>query len=353
MNIPRKSFVFVILCSLLMACSAFGEPIEVTDIFNRTITLNNIPQRIACLYAFSGHVATMLGGGDRIVAVVPGLKRDLLLNQLNPAIQDALTPSSGGTINIEELLRAKPDLVFLKEENAHNEAEVQKLERFNLPYLVVGYSSMEEQMASIEMIGKAIGLKSQADAYNSYYRDVVERVSARVRDIPESERYRVYHSVNEATRTDAPGTLEADWTSVTGMINVSVGEPLRVYDNANFASMEQILLWDPDVIIANEEGVDQYILTNKKWASLKAVKTGKVYKIPNGISRWGHPGGLETPLAILWTVKTLYPNVFTDLSLEDIIRDFYARFFNYAISAEMTGKILSGRGMRLPKTKQQ
>ena len=144
-----------------------------------------------------------------------------------------------------------------------------------------------------------------------------------------------------------------DWTSVTGMINVSVGEPLRVYDNANFASMEQILLWDPDVIIVNEEGVDRYILTNKKWSSLKAVKTGKVYKIPNGISRWGHPGGLETPLAILWTVKTLYPDVFTNLSLEDTIRDFYARFFNYTISAEMTKKILSGRGMRLSKNKKQ
>jgi iron complex transport system substrate-binding protein len=135
------------------------------------------------------------------------------------------------------------------------------------------------------------------------------------------------------------------------MINVSVGEPLRVYDNANFASMEQILLWDPDVIIVNEEDVDQYILTNKKWASLKAVKTGRVYKIPNGISRWGHPGGLETPLAILWTVKTLYPDRFPELNLKEIIHDFYARFFNHTLSAEMMEKILSGRGMRLPKSK--
>lgn len=350
LRMTQRALMVLAVCSLLLAFSAPGAPVEVIDILDRTITLNETPQRIACLYAFSGHVATMLGGGERIVAVVPGLKRDVLLNELNPAIQEALVPSRGGTINIEELLKAAPDLVFLKEENAHNDGEVRKLEQFNIPYLVVGYSSMEEQMASIEMIGKAIGLSAEAEAYTNYYQNVVEQIGARARDIPESERLRVYHAVNEATRTDARGTLEADWTSVTGMINVSVGEPLRLYDNANFASMEQILLWDPDVIIVNEEGVDHYILTNEKWASLKAVKTGKVFKIPNGISRWGHPGGLETPLAILWTVKTLYPDHFSDINLQETVQEFYARFFNYALSDDMTAQILSGRGMRIPKS---
>jgi iron complex transport system substrate-binding protein len=155
--------------------------------------------------------------------------------------------------------------------------------------------------------------------------------------------------VNEAARTDAPGTLPAEWTVLTGALNVSVGEPLRLYDNKYFASLEQIYVWDPDVIICNQEGVDEYMLTNEKWANLRAVQERKVYQIPVGISRWGHPGGMETPLAMIWTAKTLYPERFTDVDIRRIMFDFYADFFDHTISREMTDQILSGKGMRLPK----
>jgi len=99
----------------------------------------------------------------------------------------------------------------------------------------------------------------------------------------------------------------------------------------------------------NEEGVDQYILNNEKWTSLKAVKNKKVYKIPNGISRWGHPGSLETPLAIIWTSKKLYPEYFSDVNLDETVRGFYEQFFNYTLNDDLTQKILSGNGMRLSK----
>lgn len=42
--------------------------------------LNRLPERIACLYAFTGHVVTMLGRGEDMAAIVNGLKKDVLLN---------------------------------------------------------------------------------------------------------------------------------------------------------------------------------------------------------------------------------------------------------------------------------
>jgi iron complex transport system substrate-binding protein len=40
------------------------------------------------------------------------------------------------------------------------------------------------------------------------------------------------------------------------------------------------------------------------------VQKGEVYQIPIGITRWGHPSSFETPLAILWLMKLLYPGSF-------------------------------------------
>jgi len=153
----------------------------------------------------------------------------------------------------------------------------------------------------------------------------------------------------EATRTDPAGSLPAEWMKVAGAINVSVGENLKLVEKKYFASIEQILLWDPDVILVNQDGVADYILDSPQWQTLKSVKANKVYQLPNGVSRWGHPGGIETPLAIVWTAKTLYPDRFANVDLKEITAEFYGDFFNYKLSPDDIKQILSGKDMRTPK----
>lgn len=263
-----------------------------------------------------------------------------------PGIDTLPIPAKGGVIHIETLLKADPDIVFLKLETGAAEAEIRKLERFGLPYFVVGYRNMEEQRTIIEKMGKISGRYETARAYTGYYRDMVHMVKQRTGRIPDDQRVRLYHSVNEALRTDAAGTIEADWTRAAGVVNVSVGDRLHARGDKFFAGMEQVLIWNPEVIIVNEAGVDQLILQDKKWAAIKAVREKKVFPIPVGISRWGHPGSLETPLAILWTAKTVYPDLFSDMDLELEIKRFYHRFFDLSLTDEMVQRVLNNQGMR-------
>ena len=321
-------------------------PVTVTDFFGRTLTLARPAERFACLYAFTGHVVTLLGRGHDMVAVVDGLKKDRLIQQRVPGIDALPIPAKGGVIHIETLLKADPDVVFLKPETAVADAEIRKLDRFGLPYFVAGYRSMEEQMTTIEMMGKICGRYDAALAYTGYYRDMIHMVKQRTGNIPEDQRVRLYHSVNEARRTDAADTIEADWTRAAGVVNVSVGSRLHARGDKFFAGMEQILIWNPEVIIVNEAGVDQEILQDKKWAAVKAVREKNVFPIPVGISRWGHPGSLETPLAILWTAKKVYPELFSDMDLEKEIKQFYHRFFDLTLTDEMVENILNNQGMR-------
>lgn len=359
----RKKIYVILLCLLIIisACGCQGKPEKlveptppvsthvVIDSWGREVEVPDDVQRIGCLYAISGHIVTMLGQGDKLVVVNAGLKRDIVLNDMLPSIQEAVVPKANGLINIEELVKANVDLLFVQNETARNEGEVEKLNKFNIPFLVVDYKNMEEQQYAVKMIGQAIGAEEEAQEYISYYQSCIDKVKAKTKDIPQDKKVRVYHSVNEASRTDARDTLPADWLDVTGAINVSLDEELRLIDDKYFASMEQILLWNPDLILVNEDGVDQYIMTNEQWATLAAVKNKKVYKMPNGISRWGHPGSLETPLAIMWTAKVLYPKTFEELDLNTETKDFYQRFFNVSITDERIEDILRGKGMRIPK----
>ena len=326
-----------------------GPTVTVTDSIGREVEVPAKVNRIACLYAFSGHVVAMLGRGDNIVAVVQGLKRDILFNQIVPAIQKAAVPSASDTINIEELAKSRPDLIFIQPTAYQDEKERQKLDELKVPYFVVDFNSIASQVNTIEMMGKAIGREEEAQKYVAFYQSSLARVANVVQKIPPEQRVKVFHSIMEATRTDAPNTLSADWTKVAGLIDVSVGQQLRFADDKYFASLEQVYVWDPDAVIVNEDAAYDYITTNANWASLRAVKNHKVYKLPNGISRWGHEGSLETPLAVLWAAKTFYPDYFTDLDMKQVTRDFYQTFFNYPLDDAGVARVLAGKGMREPK----
>jgi iron complex transport system substrate-binding protein len=323
--------------------------VTVTDSWGRTVQVPQNPGRIACLYAFTNHVATLLNMGPNIVACVEGVKRDKLLTAMVPSLLEALVPISTDKINIEELIKADPDVIFIREDTAQDARETEQLDKTGIPYLVINDVTMAQQKQAIAIIGKALGQEKEAQDYLNYYDDCMDRVAAVTDKIPQNEKVRVFHSVNEATRTDYRDTLAAEWSKAAGVVNVSVEAELRFASGKYFANLEQIYLWDPDVILAHEDSAIGYITANEQWAALQAVKDKKVYKMPNGVSRWGHPGSLETPLAILWTAKTLYPEHFKTLDMAAETKAFYKEFFEIDLDDDIVTDILAGNGMRLPK----
>jgi iron complex transport system substrate-binding protein len=351
-NISKLS-TLILLIFLVSSFNGYAQDtkkkITITDSIGRKVEVPAMVKRIGCLYAFSGHVVTMLGRCADIVAVANGLRRDVLLNKMCPNMRDAVVPKSQGAINIEELLNAKPDVVFVSPETGRNEAELKKIEQFKIPAIVVHYSSMQQQQQVIAMIGRAIGAGKRAEKYNKYYLSCIERVAKKAASIPKEKRIKLYHALTEATHTDARGSLSTDWLAATGIINVSGTQEGNAFEGKTHVGMEQIILWNPDVILANEPSAVETMKNDSQWASVSAVKNRRVYQMPIGISRWGHPGSLETPLAILWTAKTLYPGIFQDIDIPAETKAFYKTFFNYDLPDEMLSQMLSGREMRKKK----
>ena len=325
----------------------------VTDSLGRPVKIPDKVERIACLYAFTGHVVAMLRRADDIVAVSNGLKRDVLLNTMYPSIKNTVVPKFQGAINVEELAGAKPDIVFVAADTGKNAAETSKLDKCGLTWIAIDFHSMAQQQNAVSIIGTAIGTPLKAYKYNEYYRSCINRVKKSVSKIPEEHRTRLYHATVSPTRTIEKIGLSADWLKAAGIISVSGEDRVQWLKGAHQVGIEQILLWNPEVIIANEPGVIEFINKSPKWAAIGAVKNKRVYQMPIGLSRWGHPGSLETPLALLWALKTIYPEHAEDIDLEKETRSFYKTFFNYELTAEMTNHIFSGKGMRLSKNRKK
>ncbi len=360
-KIRSTAIVLLVVLMLFAATSCGGNVVErpqlsddvktisVIDSFGRKVQVPQNVERIAALYSFAGYAVCLLGDGNNLVAVPGGLQRDVLLADMFPKIMDAAVPRSGGTINAEELLRIKPDLVIIRGETAVDEKEKEKLDNTGLPYIIVEFANIKEQQESISIIGEALGKTEKARAYNEYYDDTLKKVDEVVKNIAPEDRVRVYHSENQATRTTHKNSLSADLARAAGINNVSVGEELTLQDNNYFATIEQILLWDPEIIIANETTAVDLITNHPHWSGIRAVQDGKVYKLPQGISRWGHPGSVETPLAVLWTAMTAYPDKLDHVDMKKEIAFYYKTFFNIELEEKMIETILRGEDLREPK----
>lgn len=352
--------LILILAFLSAACSQGGtasntpnktdEAVQtVTDCIGREVELPENVDRVAALYSPAGHITVMLGHGSSIVATSNGLQRDKMLHEICPDIKKASVVKVSGDFNTEELVALDVDVVLLSYDMYLDTKAVKKLDEFGIPYMVVAFNSIEEQKQLVNILADVFNEEHEAGQYCDFYDKIVSLTTKALADLPDEKKIRVYHSINEAVATVGKNTLPEDWMKVAGGVDVSLNGSLTSDNDKYYTTLEQILVWDPEVIICNVEGTDEYIRTQPAWTNIQAVKNSRVYLMPVGISRWGHTTSIETPLAILWTAKTLYPDYCKDIDMDSLIREFYSTLFEFDVSDEQIKQILAGKGMRLSK----
>ncbi len=354
-----KRTIFLALVCMLLLCALCGctpksqpqtDGITVTDCAGRTVTVPADPQSICALSPFSGPMVTLLGFGDRITTTCNNAARSLLLAEICPQIKNAVVVKNSGSVNGEEVLANGTDLMFADMSVYENEAERAKLDALRVPYVVVDFETVDEQFRAVRVLGEALQQSEKAEQYINWFQSALDRADAAAKT---GTPVRLYHAVNEAVRTDYKGSYCAEWIAHTGVTNVSLESgTLNMEGNKAYTTLEQIYAWNPDLIICNEAQVDDYILSDEKWVGLSAVQTGRVYQIPIGITRMGHPTSLETPLALLWLTKLLYPDTF-EVDLDAEIKDFYQFFFGYTLSDDWLAAIKDGSEMRTPKIQEK
>ena len=346
----------VLLAMMIAACAQTGtvpkkdEPMQtVVDSIGREVVLPENVDRVAALYSPAGHIAVMLGHGSDIVATSNGLQRDKMLHVICPDIQNAAVVKVSGDFNIEEMAALDVDVVFIPNEMYLDEKSVIKLDEFGIPYMVVSFDSIEEQKQLVNWMADVFNEENEAKEYCDFYDKILRLTQQALADLPDKYKIRIYHSINEAVATVGKNTLPENWMKVAGGIDVSLEGELTTDNDKYYTTLEEILTWNPSMILCNVEETADYINTQPAWKNIQAVKDNKVYLMPVGISRWGHTTSIETPLAIIWTASTLYPDYCREIDVDALVKEFYSTMFEYEITDEQLVQIYSGTGMRLSK----
>lgn len=315
----------------------------VVDTEGRSVEMPVEPKSIAVMDAFSGEAAVMIGAGSRVCGVPNGVKSDAVLLAICPSLETDTFATSGSAVNIETLVDAGCDVAIVRD--TLDDAEKAKLDRMGIPYAVVGYETVADQMDALRVVGEVCGgeASEHADALADAYEDIIVMVSERVASIPESERLTVYHSINNSLTSDGAGSLGADWITIAGCKGV-YPSPTEGTDVS--LSLDTVYEIDPDLVICNSYTATDEFLGEAKWAGLRAVHDGAVRTLPVGATRWGHRGDVETALAIVWLAKECYPEAMADVDLKALVQDIYSEHLGVKVDDALYETILSGKGLR-------
>ena len=324
-------------CSQQVSEQSASPQRTVTDMAGRTVTLPDQINRVATM----GPVPVInsfifaVGERDKIVNGLPDFARKprwKYQTVLAPMIADKpIMQNADYQAIIEEVLKANPDVVFCMWPT-----EYEILEQNRISAIHMDWREPEEIKKSVQLVAEVFNKSDKAEEYIEYFDETLKRVEEVVSRIPEEKRLKVLY-FNPKTLTQ-PHEIAEWWIALAGGKSVTKNEWKA--ERLTF-SIEQLLKWDPDVMIVTESKFIDQVYKEGRYSKVKAVADKKVYASPVGAHVWCNRC-IEQPLTVLWAAKTFYPEEFKDLDLEKEVQNFYKKFFDYQLSEQETQEILSG-----------
>ena len=312
-----------------------GAEVEIPTEVNRVVVSNPVP--------LTSVLTVYLGGAEKIVGLHPtamSAAENGLLGEIYPELLDAETTFiNGSDFNVEELLKIDPDVVIGVPKD---QAEI--LREAGIPAVTVSYTDwdfnvLETYDAWIKLFDQIFGQSTTTEKVSEYSKEAYELIQEKVSTISEEDKKKILFLFNydeNNMTTSGPNHYGQYWAEAIGAINVGQDslEPEAISVN-----MEQIYEWNPDVIIltnftsAQPEDLYNNAIGGDDWSTISAVQNGEVYKMPLGLYRTYTPGS-DTPVTLQWLAKTVYPELFEDVNIKDVTKDYYKTYHNIDMTEE-------------------
>lgn len=212
-----------------------------------------------------------------------------------------------------------------------------------IPVVAVDNSvNAKDYAAAIEFTGKILGEEDKAGELINFYHKYLNLVTERVSEIPEDEKITVYYAEGpQGIFTDPKGSQHSQLIEICGGKNIADCKISPGYGQTE-VSIEQIISWNPEVIIAADMNFYSEIYENPLWKEIDAVKNKRVYPVPSTAFSWfDRPPGVNQIIGIPWTAKMLYPEKFEDIDMASAAKNFHEQFYHISLTDAEIAEILN------------
>lgn len=268
-------------------------------------------------------------------------EREFLLPDVGTRPEIGRITGRGNTANLETVLALKPDLIL--DIGSTSQTFISLAERVQeqtgIPYALLD-GRFAAMPVSYRKLGELTRRVTQGEDLADYTNTTLDTITQRIANVELAQRPRVYFA-------RGPRGLE---TGLGGSINVETIELLarnvagERQGGLATVSIEQVLLWNPDVIITIDRDFAANVKNDPAWIGVAAAQTGRVYLAPKIPFGWvDFPPSVNRLIGLWWLAKILYPQRFPE-NIREIARTFYARFYHVTPTEAQMDAVLAGRG---------
>jgi iron complex transport system substrate-binding protein len=327
---------------------------NITDMINRSV---EIPASVGNVVATSPPMTTVLYmiAPDKLKAVNFQWTEDEL--KYVPSQYQNL-PVVGGWYgsqdgSYEEFIASEPDIIVESiDEGGDGDLSTvkERQEKFGtIPVVAVKDTSNVEKVGeSILFMGEVVGAQDKAkqlNDFNNKYLDIVHEKSSKLSD---SDKKTVYYAQgNDGLQTSPSHSTHGQLIDLIGGKNVADSVAQGNTTGGVQVSMEQVISWNPDLIITNDLEFYSHVYNDSNWGKIDAVKNKEVYLSPQSPFKWfDRPVGANMIIGVPWTAKVIYPDDYKEINMVDATKEFYNEFYHVDLSDNDAKQILLDSGLK-------
>ncbi len=339
---PFSRRIFIAATAAALAAPGLARAATVTDDAGRNVT---VPRKVHRVFPAGPPAAILLYTlAPELLLGWPRANRPeecaYMLRNICERPEVGRLTGRGNTANLESVLALKPDLIV--DMGSTRDTYVSLAERVQqqtgIPYALLDGRFLSLS-TSYEKLGRLIGREVDGADFADYCNQMLSTVTNRIAFMPREKRPRVYYARGpHGLVTGLGGSINVETIELMA-VNVAGGTQGEL---AN-VSIEQVLVWNPDVIVTIDQDFAANVRSDPAWASVAAVKTGRVHLSPKMPFGWvDFPPSVNRLIGLWWLGKIFYPELFKE-DLKELTRDFYTKFYHVTPTDEQIEHVLAGR----------
>lgn len=214
------------------------------------------------------------------------------------------------SVSLEKVTALEPDVVIGSTD--HHEKLAAQLEDSGIPVILLRTKTYDDVKHNLDVMGRVYGKEEQAKA-------VDEKLDTEIKAITDAVpkqglRIAIIHATPSAVSLELPTSIAGGIADLLHLQNIAAA-PAGSENNRIPYSMESLVEANPDVIFLTSMGssdkiekrIKGDIESNRAWASLKAVQSGRFYILPERYFLLNP--GLDYPKAVGYMANLVYPGV--------------------------------------------
>ena len=244
-----------------------------------------------------------------------------------------------GELNLEELLKAAPQVVIdIGEPKSSIAEDMDTLtEQTGIPFVHISayIDRMDETYA---MLGELLGREEEARVLSETCTRIYNRAVEMMEHLEKANL--LYVTGENGLNVLANGGYHSGVIDMMAN-NVAVVENVSSKGTGNEVDMEQILNWNPDVIVFSENSIYDTVSEDPVWQNVSAIANNRYYEVPFGPYNWiGQPPAVQRLLGMMWLGKLLYPEAAT-YDLYDEVAQYYQLFYHCDLTREQYDALMA------------